>query len=95
MSAGFLISIAGHKRFGYGKSTYMYHQISNCFHGAIADMEDDLIEVKRLQKLVETHIMQHTNITEKQLKEAYITKKDWYIDSQDAIRLGVIDELTV
>jgi ATP-dependent Clp protease protease subunit len=28
MSCGFLISIAGHKRFGFPKSTYLYHQVS-------------------------------------------------------------------
>ena len=53
MSCGFLISISGHKRFGYPKSTYLYHQVSSGAYGTAKDMEEEFIETMRLQKMIE------------------------------------------
>jgi ATP-dependent Clp protease protease subunit len=53
MSCGFMILISGHKRFGYSLSTPLYHQVSTRFEGKVADMELDLVETKRLQKMIE------------------------------------------
>ena len=93
MSCGFLISIAGHKRFGYPKSTYLYHQVSSVSIGTVKDIEDDVIEVKRLQKMIEEHTLELTKITEKKLEKVYKTKKDWFIDSEEALKLKIIDEI--
>jgi ATP-dependent Clp protease protease subunit len=93
MSCGFLISITGHKRFGYPKSTYLYHQVSSGVVGTVKEMEDDVIEAKRLQKMIETHTLELTNISKKKLEKVYKTKKDWFIDSDEAIKLKIIDEI--
>jgi ATP-dependent Clp protease protease subunit len=93
MSCGFLISIAGHKRFGYPKSTYLYHQVSSGASGTVKEMEDDVIEAKRLQKMIESHTLELTKITEKKLEKVYKTKKDWFIDSEEALKLKIIDEI--
>jgi ATP-dependent Clp protease protease subunit len=93
MSCGFLISITGHKRFGYPKSTYLYHQVSSGVAGTVKEMEDDVIEAKRLQKMIETHTLELTNISKKKLEKVYKTKKDWFIDSDEAIKLKIIDEI--
>jgi ATP-dependent Clp protease protease subunit len=93
MSCGFLISIAGHKRFGYPKSTYLYHQVSGGAIGTVKDLEDEVIEAKRLQKMIELHTLELTKITEKKLEKVYKTKKDWFIDSEEALKLQIIDEI--
>lgn len=93
MSCGFLISIAGHKRFGYQKSTYLYHQVSSVAFGKAKDMEENVIETLRLQKMLEEHTIEHTKITAKKLERVYKGKKDWFIDSSEALKLKVIDEL--
>lgn len=93
MSCGFLISISGHKRFGYPGSTYLYHQVSGGTFGTVKDMEEEVIEAKRLQKIIEKHTLKHTFMTESQIKKVYNRKTDWYIDSKKAIKLGVIDEI--
>jgi len=93
MSCGFLISISGHKRFGYPKSTYLYHQVSSGAIGTVKDLEDEVIEVKRLQKMIELHTLELTKITEKKLEKVYKTKKDWFIDSEEALKLQIIDEI--
>lgn len=93
MSCGFLISISGHKRFGYEGSTFLYHQVSSGANGKVKDMEEKLVESKRLQKVIEKHTLKNTKITKDQLKKSYTGKFDWYITAEKAIKLGVIDTI--
>lgn len=93
MSCGFLISISGHKRFGHKHSTFMYHQISSVNAGKIKDLEDDIIEAKRLQYIIEQHTMEQTKISQVKLSENYEKKQDWFMDAKQALKLGVIDEI--
>jgi ATP-dependent Clp protease protease subunit len=93
MSCGFLISISGHKRFGYPRSTYLYHQVSSGAVGKVKEMEEEIIEAKRLQALIEDVTLSSTKITTKKLEKIYKAKKDWFMDSEEALRLSVIDEI--
>lgn len=93
MSCGFMILIHGHKRFGYKLSTPLYHQIGGGTYGKVKDMEEHLVESKRLQKKLEELTLQKTNITKKQLKKIYKRKIDWYMSAKEALRLGVIDKI--
>ena len=93
MSCGFLIAISGHKRFCYPKSTYMYHQVSSGAIGKAKDLEEDVYETKRLQKMLEQHTLEFTKITKKRLKEVYKTKFDGFMNSEEAIKCSVVDEI--
>jgi ATP-dependent Clp protease protease subunit len=93
MSCGFLISIAGHKRFGYHKSTYLYHQVSSGSIGKAKDMEEDVIETLRLQSMIEEHTLEYTRISGKKLKKVYKGKLDWFIGTKEALKLKIIDEV--
>ena len=93
MSCGFLISISGQRRFGYDKSTYLYHQVSSNAQGTVKEMEEEVIEAKRLQSMIEEITLSNTKITSKKLEKIYKTKKDWFIDSDEALKLHVIDEV--
>jgi len=93
MSCGFLISISGHKRFGYPKSTYLYHQVSGGAVGTVREMEEEIIESVRLQKMIEEITLENTKITQKKLDRIYKTKKDWFMNTSEALKLGVIDEV--
>ena len=93
MSCGFMILICGHKRFGYSLSTPLYHQVSTGFHGKVKDMEESLEEAKRLQKKIEALTLKRTKITKTKLKEVLKNKVDWYMSAEEALDLGVIDEI--
>lgn len=93
MSCGFLISISGAERFGYKNSTFLYHQVSSGTQGKTKDMEEDLIETKRLQKMIEKITLENTNIPKEKLKESYEKKYDWFMDSREALKHKVIDEI--
>lgn len=91
MSCGFLIAIAGHKRYCYDGSTFMYHQVSSGTGGKVKDMEEDVIETKRLQKIIEDHTMRKTKITPKDLEKCYNEKRDWYFTSKQSLKYGIVD----
>lgn len=93
MSCGFIILIHGHKRFGYKHATPLYHQVSTGFWGKVADMEEDLKEAKRLQKKIEDMTIERTKITPSKLEKIYKRKTDWFMSAEDALKLGVIDEI--
>jgi ATP-dependent Clp protease protease subunit len=93
MSCGFMMLISGHKRFAYQLSTPMFHQVSSGSWGKIKDMEEDLEETKRLQKMLEQITLEKTKITKKKLKEIYNAKKDWFMTAQEALSYGIIDEI--
>lgn len=93
MSCGFLITIAGHKRFCYPTSTLLYHQISSVKSGTLKEIEEDVIEMKRLQSWVEDLTIRKTDIKKSKLKEVYKEKIDWYIPAEEALTLKVIDEI--
>lgn len=92
-SCGFLIAITGHQRFGYPKSTFMYHQVSSEAWGTVKDMEESILEVKRLQEMIEEVTLENTNFTKKKLEKIYSSKKDFWMNSEKALELGVIDEI--
>lgn len=93
MSCGFIMLICGDKRFAYKHATPMYHQVSTGFWGKTQDMEESYKETKRLQKKFESLTIEKTNISKSKLKEILKTKQDWYMDAEEALSVGVIDEI--
>lgn len=93
MSCGFMILICGHKRFAHKLSTPLYHQISSGVSGTIKEIEDKLEQSRKLQKILEDIVTDKTKISKKKLKEIYESKKDWYMNSEEALELGVVDEI--
>jgi ATP-dependent Clp protease protease subunit len=93
MSAGFMILISGHKRFAHKLSTPLYHQVSSGTAGTVKEMEEKLEESKRLQRQLEDIVKDKTDITKKRLREIFETKKDWYMTSEEALELNVVDEI--
>lgn len=93
MSCGFLIAVSGKERFAYGTSTFMYHQVSSGVWGPLKEIQEDVEETKRLQKIIEQITLSNTKMTKKQLEESFNTKKDLFFDGKKALKLGCIDKL--
>jgi ATP-dependent Clp protease protease subunit len=93
MSCGFMMLIYGHKRFGYELSTPLYHQVSGGIWGKVEDMEQNYVEAKRLQDKFEELTIRKTKITKQKLEKIRKEKIDWYMTAEEALKLGVIDEI--
>lgn len=91
-SGGFFIGIAGHKRYGYNLSSFMFHEgatgyIADC-HKFAQYSEQYSKEREKIKQLV----INNTKITEELYKEH--RKDDWYFNIEDALEYGVVDEIS-
>jgi hypothetical protein len=43
--------------------------------------------------MIESHTLELTKISKKKLDKVYKSKKDWFIDSDEALKLKIIDEI--
>jgi ATP-dependent Clp protease protease subunit len=93
MSCGFMMLINGHKRFCYQHGTPLYHQVSTWNSGKVQDLEEELKETKRLQNKLEEMTIRLTKISKDQLDENRQRKIDWFMSSEEALKLGVVDEI--
>lgn len=93
MSCGFMLLIHGHRRFAYKHATPLYHQVSSGAFGTLKEMEESIVETKRLQEILERLTIEKTKITAKKLEKIYKTKRDWYMSAEEALKLGVVDEI--
>lgn len=91
MSCGQMLLMSGTKgkRFATPNSRILMHQISSRTWGKLSDMEIDMEESKRLQKLIENLIVKYTKITKKKLPS--LMTVDSYITAEEALELGIID----
>lgn len=93
MSAAFSIFLAGHKRYCYKHSTFMYHQIHCNRSGKYQDLVEDRAEMDNLNKQVEEYVLERTNLTKEDIADIREKKKDFYIHSDKAIEYGIVDEV--
>lgn len=93
-SAGFLLIGAATKVYAYKNTQLMYHQISvDLGYSKYQNIKEDLYKIKRDQELLEKLILNDTKITKEQLKEVNEKKQDWWMNTEEALKLGVIDEI--
>lgn len=93
MSAGFKIFIAGSKRFIGKHATLMYHQLNHCIWGDFKTMDEQHFQNTLVQDDIENYVLSRTKITKERLEEVRNTKINWYIRGNEAIELGIADEI--
>lgn len=93
MSAAFKIFLAGHKRYCYKHSTFMYHQMSCWLSGKLQNIEEDRKEMGNQNTKIEEYVIDRTNLTKDDIKEIREKKKNFYIHSDEAVKYGIVDEV--
>jgi len=91
MSCGQMLLISGTKgkRFITRNSRVLVHAVSSFNWGNIHQIENDVKELKRIQKVLEGMIVSYTDIKPKHLTE--IMSKDSYLSAEEAVKLGLVD----
>lgn len=89
-SMGFLIFIAGHKRYSMQHSEFLMHDGSTFGWDSTAKMKDRMdFETKELEQMTKDYIISHTKIDEKLYDEKY--RVEWYFLPKLAKEIGVVD----
>ena len=91
MSCGIQLLMSGTKgkRFITPNSRTLIHSVSSAAWGRVNDMDNEVEEVKRLQKMIEDMITKYTKINKSQLKE--LMSKDSYLTAKQSKDLGIVD----
>jgi ATP-dependent Clp endopeptidase proteolytic subunit ClpP len=91
-SMGGILFMAGNKRVMGAESVILVHEISFGAGGKIGDVEDSVEFAKMLAKRVLNIFAARTNLTAKQIDNRW-KRKDWWMDSDEALKLGFCDEI--
>lgn len=89
-SMGFLIFLAGHKRYSMPSATFLMHDGSTAGWDSTAKMKDRMdFETKQVEEYTKNYIMSRTAIDEKLYEEKY--RVEWYFYPTEAKNNGVVD----
>lgn len=95
MSAGVPILAAGTpgKRRVGRNCRIMLHNVMAGTGGTIFSMENELEEIKWIQERYIQTLANYTNLTPSKIKKLLKTQKDVYISAEEAIKMGIADEI--
>lgn len=88
-SMGFLIGLAGHKRFTMPHATFLMHDGSQFIYNSGAKAQDQMEFNKRMEERIKEYVLSRTKITSEMYDSQM--RKEWYMFSDEAKRLGVTD----
>lgn len=71
----------------------MYHQMSCWRQGKYQDLVEDREQMDSLQKTIEEYVIDRTKLTKADLDDIRERKKDFFINPQNALKWGIIDEV--
>jgi ATP-dependent Clp endopeptidase proteolytic subunit ClpP len=91
-SMGGILVQAGTHRWMSRESWYMIHQAAFGAMGKTFEIEDTVEWIKRIQARILEIFAGRSNLTVRTLKRKW-ERKDWWIDSDEALKLGLVDEV--
>ena len=91
MSAGFLIFLAGHKRYAFPHSKLLVHDGYAGFEGTASEMEEFQRNYKKMISEMKEYVLARTAIDEKTFNR--YKNKDWYLSTDELVQYGVVDKI--
>lgn len=89
--AGILLQAGDHRVMGR-EAWLLIHQGSFGVVGTAGEVEDTVAWMKQLQNRILDIFVERSKLTKKQLQHRW-QRKDWWISSQEALKLGFVDEV--
>ena len=91
MSAGFLIMLAGHRRYAFKHSQLLVHTGSGTLSGTAEQIEEAQKNYKKQINEMKEYILARTSIDEKTFNKN--KAKDWYLTTEELLKYHVVDKL--
>lgn len=92
-SAATLILACGDKRLIGPRSYIMMHEASFEVSGRHSDVTDYVNQVHREEDMWAQYIAEFTAYRDKDFWKAQAHKRDWYLDAEEAVVYGIVDEV--
>lgn len=90
-SGGFFIFLAGHKRFAYELSSFLFHEGSTGTSGDAGKFRNFADFYKKELDKLKSIVLKYTKISDEEY-EKHI-KDDWWFTAEEAIEYGICDEI--
>lgn len=90
-SMGFLIGLAGQKRFAMPNATFLMHDGSNFIWTSGSKAQDQADFNRRVEARVKQYILDHSNLTSKEYDKKQ--RVEWYLFADEAKEKGFIDHI--
>ena len=71
----------------------MIHNVSSGVAGTLDTMENEIHEIRWIEDSYINCLVENTKLTEKKLRKMLNSKKEVYISAEQAIKLGIADNL--
>lgn len=91
MSAAFCILTQCHVRIAIPGAIFMHHLSHTLAWGNQNQLQDHVDYLRYIDQVAEQMVLERTKISEERM--SLERNRDWYINTADALRLGVIDQI--
>lgn len=88
-SMGFLIGLAGHKRFATKNAKYLMHDGSNYIFNSGAKARDQMEFNRKVEERVKQYVLSHSSITSTEYDSKL--RVEWYLFADEAKEKGCVD----
>lgn len=90
-SMGFLIGLAGHKRFAFENSKFLMHDGSQLVYNSGAKARDQMEFQRRAEDRIKQYVISNSKLTEEMYDEKF--RVEWYMFADEALEYGFTDEI--
>lgn len=87
MSSGFIIFLAGHRRYVFSHSQLLVHEGYAAFQGTASEIEQAQLNYKKQLEEMKEYVLSRTNIDAKTFQKN--SKKDWYLTKDEIIKYNI------
>lgn len=90
-SMGFLIGLAGHKRFATPNAKFLMHDGTNFVYNSGTKVQDQMAFQRRVEERIRRFVIDHSHVT----PEEYDSKLrvEWYLFADEAKEKGFVDQI--
>lgn len=85
--------MSGKKRYIYKNTEVMIHTCSGGVRGKIQDISEHILSMEETQNMIDKYLLSKSKITKERLTEIREKKLDWFLYADEAIKLGIADEI--
>lgn len=88
-SMGFLIGLAGHKRFATPNAKFLMHDGSSFVWDSGAKVQDRMEFQKKVEERIKSYVMQNSNVSSEEYDSKF--RVEWYMFADEAKEKGFVD----
>ncbi len=88
-SMGFLIGLAGHKRYAFPNAKFLHHDGTNIVANSTAKVKDQMMFQDRIEDRIREYVISRTKVSDEEYRRRM--RQEWYLFADEAKEYGMVD----